>query len=162
MIQQDKFGNQIYYSKFKILIETAKKLQELNYKESFKKQNLFFKKTGEGCMFADMRGTDEVPIWEDTDPLFYWLFNEDIPYWKQRRLIEEEIKIFIKRKCPFRVSFDVHDNPIFNFENYESGSFVDFEGGEFDWENGFCKKCQKDFQDEGSFCAECLKSNNIV
>jgi len=155
MIQQDKFGNSIYYSKFKILLETSKKLIKLNYQESYKKQNLFSKKVEGGMFYADMRGTEEVPIWGDTDPLFYWFFDEQTPFWKQRRLIEQEINSFHKNKCPFRLSFEAHHDSVFSLENYEHGNFTSFEEGIFDWENGFCQKCGKDFQDNGKLCKEC-------
>lgn len=73
MIAKDKFGNVIYSSKFSKLKENEKVLLANGYFESTNKLNLFYKKNPQGWFYADMRGTEEVPIWEDTRPLFYLL-----------------------------------------------------------------------------------------
>ncbi|MDP2925452.1 MAG: hypothetical protein Q8N99_03705 [Nanoarchaeota archaeon] len=102
MIDMDKFGNKIFYSKFQILLKQGNILLNLGYFERKNKPNLFFKHIPEGWFNADMRGTAEVPIWEDTDPLFYWKFDDNVPFWKRRRLIEEEFhKLnFSKKSVP--------------------------------------------------------------
>ena len=60
----DKFGRKIYSKTFRILLFYGKLLEEAGYRESKKKPNLFYRKTEDVIFFADMRGTDEVPIWE--------------------------------------------------------------------------------------------------
>lgn len=131
----DKFGNKINNKTYKQMIEYGLLLKEQGYIESKKKPNLFYKKIDEGIIFADMRGTDIIPIWEDTSPLLYCNFGDDIPLWKQRRILNEE-----KSKCKGRFSFYMDSEPdglMFNDE-----------------EDGFCKGCSKDFQDNGLFCSK--------
>ena len=91
-IPQDKFGKPIYSKPFAEILKNGKILNKKGYSESYNKPNLFYKKTSDGLLFADMRSSDVVPIWEDTRPLFYWKFNSDVPHWKRRRIIKEELK----------------------------------------------------------------------
>lgn len=151
MINQDKFGNTIYSLKFQTLQGYGNILLSQGYSESLKKPNLFYKKLPEGLFFADMRGTEEIPIWEDTSPLFYWKFEEQTPFWKRRRLLEQECNNLIASGCHSRVSFD---NDFSEEMPSESSSFIAWSEGIFDWENGFCKSCQKDMQKEGLFCSD--------
>ena len=58
----DKFGNVIYPSKFSKLKENGKILLANGYFESKSKPNLFCKRIPQGWFYADMRGTEEVPI----------------------------------------------------------------------------------------------------
>ena len=68
----DKFGNPIFSNKFNILLNNGSKLQKIKYLESVNSPNLFYKKGIDIMFFCDMRGTREVPIWQDTTPLFYF------------------------------------------------------------------------------------------
>lgn len=77
------------------MLETGKKLKKLGYKESTTKPHLFYKhikteirsKDGQitrvnGAVFADLRGTEIVPIWSDSRPLIYFRnlpFNTFLP-----------------------------------------------------------------------------------
>ena len=124
----DKFGNQIYPKTYNKMLGYARVLKAHGYTESLKKANLFYRKGAEGVFvifFADMRGTDSVPIWEDPSPLLYAQFSDGMPGWKQRRLLERE---YLELRTG-RLSFN--------------------EGG-----NGYCVVCGKDFQDEGLFCSK--------
>lgn len=139
MIPKDKFGNPIHDRIFRILKRQGDILISLGYKESKKKPNLFFIKTGDGIFFADMRGTEEIPIWRDSMPLFYWRFEKEYPDWKNRRIIREMLSILAENECPCRLSFMEECEP--------DGLF--FEGGD-----GYCKLCGKDFRREGEFCSK--------
>jgi len=75
----DKFGRPIYPHIFRKLAQTGRKLQSLGYQESSQKPNLFECKYKQVAFYADMRGTDEIRIWEDTRPLFYWFFRNEMP-----------------------------------------------------------------------------------
>ncbi|MBX8639002.1 MAG: hypothetical protein JRN68_10815 [Nitrososphaerota archaeon] len=71
MEPKDKFGRHLYGKVWLQLCENGVKLKQAGYWESKKKPNLFMKIEGDFSLYADMRGTEEVPIWEDTSPLFY-------------------------------------------------------------------------------------------
>lgn len=71
MEPKDKFGRQLYGKVWSQLCENGAKLKQAGYWECTKKPNLFMKKEGDFSLYADMRGTEEVPIWDDTRPLFY-------------------------------------------------------------------------------------------
>jgi hypothetical protein len=149
MIPRDKFNHPICPSKFRILQKQGELLMKIGYKESKNKLNLFYKSTLEGVFFADMRGTKEVPIWEDTSPLFYWKFKAEISMWKRRRLINEELRNLDIKKVSVRFSYDVTDGAV-EFEKTSaiiSDSFIV-------WDDGYCKFCKKDFQGEGSYCSK--------
>jgi hypothetical protein len=71
MKAEDKFGRRIYPKTFLILKKYGEILAELGWEESRSKPNLFYKMFDEIMVFADMRGTEIVPIWEDPCPLMY-------------------------------------------------------------------------------------------
>jgi hypothetical protein len=154
MIPQDKFNNSIYPSKFRILQKQGELLMKIGYKESKNKPNLFYKSAPKGVFFADMRGTEEVPIWKDTSPLFYWKFKAEIPMWKRRRLVNEELTNLDTKKIPIRFSYEVTNGAI-EFE--KTSSFID--NSFITWDDGYCKFCNKDFQDEGSYCSKECEQN---
>lgn len=134
MIQKDKFNRPIYDNIYRILLKQGRILIELNYKESVKKPNLFYRTIKEGFFFADMRSSDIMPIWEDTNPLFYWNLDETLPDWKKRRIINCEMDILAGHGCPCRLSFEQID--------------LDLDGGD-----GLCIVCETEFNDEGLFCS---------
>lgn len=90
----DKFGKNIYPHIFKIIISHGKVLSSLGYRESKSKPNLFFHNTSKITFFADMRGSDEIKIWENTAPLFYWQWNthEALTLSKKQKLVYNEWK----------------------------------------------------------------------
>ncbi len=155
MIANDKFGRNIFQKPFSEMLNFGNILQNNGYLESRNKPNLFYKKFDEGLFFADMRGTEEVPIWEDTRPLFYWKFELNAPHWKARRLIRKELINLHNRMCYCRLSFDwsMHISENHLFESVK-GVYIDEENAIFDWGDGYCRVCKKDFQNDGEFCSK--------
>lgn len=149
MIPEDKFGYPIFESTFRKLQANARILLASGYEES-KTQNLFYRKTQEGLFYADMRGTEEVRIWQDTSPLFYWEFFAKVPMWQRRRLIKRELVNLFNKHCVCRLSFFFDECK--EFEDESCGTFE--ERGWYDWDEGYCRFCGKDFQNEGSFCSK--------
>lgn len=149
MIHKDKFGREIYPSAFEKMRGNERVLLEEGYLESKSKPNLFYHKVSEGILFADMRGTDEVPIWDDTSPLFYWEFNDDIPMKKRRIIVKQELERLSQLKCPCRLSFNFYECP--EFEGISTMSGPD---GTLEWLDDGCKVCGKDFAGDGDFCSK--------
>lgn len=158
MKREDKFGRRIYSGTvWNRMIAIGNKLIALGYRESRKKPNLFFIKVEHGVFFADLRGTKEVPIWDDQRPLFYYQFNEKLPAWKCRRLVKQELLRLSADDCKCRLSFDFsEDDPIFENTPFS----VDNESAAFEWPDGLCLQCGKDFQDEGWFCSKTCELNH--
>lgn len=157
MKQVDKFGRKIYPTKFKILVSIGKRLINLGYVESRRKSNLFYVKTEDGdIFFADMRGTEEVPIWESPRPLFYWRISSTKRKWLITRIVKQEYKRLVDGKCYPRLSFyqiTDADNPLSRLDyEYAEGCFRD------ETEDGYCKECGKDFRDNGLYCCEECKA----
>lgn len=149
----DKNGNPIYSSTYGKMLAYSRVLKAHGYTESQRKPNLFYKHNGKAyfynnsqwttpTFFADMRGTEEVPIWSDPSPLFYVQFTSDPPNWLQRRLATTEFEEL--RIC--RLSF---------YDECEPDGLMFGTGGD-----GYCIVCGKDFQGDGSYCSpQCEKAN---
>jgi hypothetical protein len=150
MIPFDKFGAPIFQSRYARLQENGKILLSMGYFESRKSPNLFCKELPQGWVYADMRGTKEVPIWEDTRPLFYWKFDATTALWERRRTIKTELRRAVKDGCPCRLSFYWYRTDEF----IEVSASIDEEEGLFEWDDGFCRFCNTDFKNEGSFCSD--------
>jgi len=141
----DKFGNEIYPKTYNKMLGYSRVLKAHNYTESLGKPNLFYKHDGQAhfysnqytmvTLFADMRGTELVPIWEDPSPLLYAQFSSNPPKWLMKRLLEQEYEEL--RVC--RLSF---------FAEYEPEGLMFSEGGD-----GYCIVCGKDFQADGLYCS---------
>lgn len=135
------------------LKEIKQILLRSGYKEAKNKKNLFYKKNELGCFFANMRGTSMIPIWQDSRPLFHYLFKKGGANWKKRRLIKQELENLFKDGCVFRLSYEF---PIDNEEFEGTSCSYHEDDGIFIWDDGYCKYCGNDFQEEGSFCSlEC-------
>jgi len=156
MIPVDKFGRPIYGKVFTRLKRQGAVLEENGYRESQKKPNLFYRKDPScGMFFADMRGTEDIPVWEDTSPLFYWQSNSEVAPWLRRRHIKNELIKLFHSGCPCRLaSNDLFDTVEFSGAGYAA---IYESEGIFDWPDGYCKFCGKDFQAEGEFCSEKCK-----
>src|SRR2546426_6191787 len=146
----DKFGNPIFPGKYRRLQENGNVLLLNGYVESSSKPNLFWKVVPQGRLYADMRGTEEVPIWSDTSPLFYWNFNSTIPMWERRRVLKKELAKLFTDGCPCRLSFYAYQCDEFQGVNV----FIDEEQGFFDLDDGMCRFCNVDFRGEGTYCSD--------
>jgi len=140
MKREDKFGRPIYSDTvWNQMVTYGRILIKIGYSESYQKPNLFFRKTDDGVYFADMRGTEEVPIWENPNPLSYFKsLKSDLPKWQQEKLRNEERDRLRQAGCECRLSF---------FEESEPDT------------GGLCKECEKmPAKDENSYlCEKCEK-----
>lgn len=137
MIRQNLDGRSIYYdSIWKTIKKIGEKLIKLGFKESNQKPNLFFNvlKKNENyeqnqVYYADLRGTQIVPIWEDPRPLVYGSKVEISDFMKQT--------IILKRNgCKPRGSF-------YDMFEPEGWGFLLNDG----IPNGYCTQCGKDIVD---------------
>lgn len=144
----DKFGNSIYHKTWDEMRKNAHKLLTFGYVESSSKHNLFLRKHGKGIFFADMRGTEEVKIWEDPCPLVYYRFSEDVLDWEKRRIIKYELRRLRGGGCECRLSF---------YEEAEPGGLM------FNCdEDGYCNHCGRDFQDNGLYCSDDCRTKDYT
>ena len=151
----DKFGRPIYGRTWERIVDLGNRLLRAGYVERVSKPNLFVRiaetDTVEGRFYADFRGTEVVPIWEDSDPLFYAFFRPEPPAWKQRRLQLREVgRLMSGFGVPVRFSFYATSEPggLFFGDYKDDGGFVD--AGD-----GYCFRCGSDFRDEGPYCPAC-------
>lgn len=139
----DKFGALIYPKAYDKMLGYGRVLKAHGYTESSGKPNLFYKHDGKAyfygthqytvvTFFADMRGTQEVAIWEDPSPLFYVQFTNDPPKWLKNRLAGEEFDEL--RIC--RESYDP------DLDEYNTQG-----------NRGYCLVCGKDCQSDGLYCS---------
>lgn len=141
-------GRPIYPRVFVILQEHGRKLLESQWKESINKPNLFFKEFLGLAVFADMRGTGIVPIWDEPYPYLY-VSGENEPDWKKRRSMRYAIEDLDLMGVPHRFSF---------FEEMEPDGL--FFGDEAERPDGKCKMCGEEFDKDGLFCSEkCEKTH---
>ncbi len=132
MIRQNKDGRSIYSDKiWQKLMETGEILKQLAYSESFNKPNLFYKSIEGDCIFADLRGTLDVPIWEDPRPLVYKSKTFDF-----NSFMKEVVRLN-RSGCDPRGSFYDMCEP-------DGWGFL-LDNGEIP--TGYCKRCGKDIID---------------
>ena len=126
MIRRNKDGRPIYSDKiWNQMREKGEILEKLGYKASNKKPNLFYKKIGDGFVFADLRGTSIVPIWDDARPLIY---KQNLSY---KTFLIEFITL-VRAGCDPRVSF---------YEECEPDGWM-FSLSQIP--TGYCKRCGED------------------
>jgi len=118
-----------------VLRQCEENLLKVAYQEFSKYPNLFYRKSSNGLFFVDMRGTKNVPIWEEPVPLIYWRFGKAVPEWKRMRQIKEEFSRLDNQGISIRVN---HSS---EFPSYEAG-------------DGYCRECRTDFQASGSYCSD--------
>jgi hypothetical protein len=139
----DKFGRPIYGKTWHLIKYFGEKLKRAGWVEVGDKPNLFlrrFDEVDDVVVFADMRGTEEVPIWEAPYPLLYTSKGED---WKRRKAIKLAGKELDSLGIPWRLSwFD---------ENEPDGLFF---GSWEELPDGFCKMCGVELHDASLFCSE--------
>jgi hypothetical protein len=93
-------------------------------------------------VFADMRGTEIIRIWDEPYPLIYadGRSEED---WKIRRSINKALEQLDGVNIPHRFSFYQEEEP--------DGLFFRFNE---ELSDGKCKLCGKEFDHDGLFCSE--------
>jgi len=153
----DKFGHEIYPPAYDKMLAYSRVLKAHGYIESLRKPNLFYKHNGEVnfynsvdgkreytvvTFFADMRGTKEVPIWQDQSPLFYVKFSGTPPRWLKNRLAGEEFDEL--KIC--RESYEQ------DFENYTT---------HIEDNRGYCIVCGRDSQTDDSYCSKQCEEANL-
>ena len=144
----DKFGRKINLQIFNRLCNIGLKLNKLGYKESKRKPNLFYRKFEGGFIFADMRGTEMIPIWESPEPIIDFKFDSNIQEWQQVRIREKELEMFRNNIVPWRFTYE------------EDEHWMDWDREKIYWHNifgdsdGFCKCCGKDMKNNNYFCSE--------
>ncbi len=155
MEPKDKFGKIIYPHVYNKLCEIGVKLKVIEYNEAKNKPNLFYKKFDGGCVFADMRGTEMVPIWDMLEPMIYFSFNNNIQDWLRIRKEKKEFQILDDNNIPWRETFE------------EDESWMDSDSETIHWSNiygdsdGYCKFCGKDMGNNDYFCSDVCK-NTII
>ncbi len=77
------------------------------------KQNLFSRKVNHGYIYADLRGTEIVPIWDDPVPLLYFFAGqgESVPEEEERTILKDEFKRLRDADCRPRFSFYATSEP---------------------------------------------------
>ena len=147
-------GLSLYPSIIRKVKVNEERLIRAGYKESKKKPLLFYKPTKDCTFFADVRGTEIVPIWVDSSPLFYVRFTNDYPNWKKGRIINSEIGRLKEKECRVRLYVEYGDDDD-ESTGYDGSDGFWNERVNYGWEeDGYCKVCGKDFQDSGFFCSE--------
>ncbi|MFW9878582.1 MAG: hypothetical protein ACFFG0_36335 [Candidatus Thorarchaeota archaeon] len=129
MKRWNKDGRPIYSNgKWYKLKQTGEILKKLGYSESYKKPNLFYKKINGGFMYADLRGTVIIPIWDDLRPLVYK--SESLVF----ASFMKEVVNMKRSGCDPRGSF---------YDMCEPGGwgFLLYDGK---IPAGYCKRCGKD------------------
>jgi hypothetical protein len=134
-------GRPIYSRVFAILQKYGDKLVELDWTESTNKPNLFYKKFQGIMVFADMRGTEVISIWEEPYPYLYDNGQREKD-WKRRRTINSAVEELNRVNIPHRFSFYEECEP--------DGLFFGDTAGLTD---GKCKICGKDFDNDGLYCS---------
>jgi hypothetical protein len=134
-------GRPIFSRVFNILQKHGKKLVELGWNESTTKPNLFFKGFYDVTVFADMRGTEIISIWDEPYPYLY--ASERFEDWKRRRAINKAVEELDRVNIPHRFSFydECEPDGLFFGERYELA-------------DGKCKRCGTEFDGDGLFCSE--------
>lgn len=139
MKRQNKDERHIYSnSVWNKIAKTGIKLENLGYKESRNKSNLFYKQkhyvpeklgkdnaNNKGVMFVDLRGTDIVPIWDDPNPITY---SKNLPF--SQYMVE--FILLIRGECSPRLTF------------YQSMEPDGWAFGLNEIPDGYCKECRSD------------------
>jgi len=142
MIPRDKSGREIYPRIFNILKKHGNALVSAGWRESKNKPNLFWKKFSDVMVFADMRGTDTIPIWESPFPLLY-AFSDQTEDWVKRRAIRHAIEDLRHIDVPYRFSF---------YDDCEPDGL--WFGEDAKLADGSCQLCGKEMDNSGLFCSK--------
>jgi len=141
MIPFDRFGRPIYSKLYVRLFNIGMKLKRLGYKESVRFPNLFVKALSGIVFFADLRGTELVPIWERPGVFFYFKGDR----LKSKKVIVDEWISLNEKGCNPSIALSEED---------EEGYLLDQCG--YQLVQSYCSECSKEFfVCEGSRYAQC-------
>lgn len=105
-----KDGSSIRPEIFRKLQTIGRQLEVHGYVERGRRPNLFVRDYRGVKFYADFGGTDDVPIWRDPRPLFYWFWHPKpgpAPEIRQRMVLVEWVRL---GDVPRRLSYDLmHD-----------------------------------------------------
>ncbi|MDA8346786.1 MAG: hypothetical protein M0Z66_15170 [Thermaerobacter sp.] len=111
MIAKDSSGRELYPHVFRKIQRIGRQLEELGYREARSKPNLFVCRNQTVTFFADLRGTDDVPIFVDQRALWWrdWTLPPSaIPLEVRRRIIAiERLRLW---NVPIRQSYAMSGN----------------------------------------------------
>ncbi len=157
----DKFGKPIYPGVFQTLQRIGISLEQLGFNESARKPNLFLRKDSCGTVFADMRGTKEIPIWGEICPLIYITLNQEFPAWQIARIRKNVSRELSLAGVPYRFSFydgcepdDISYPEIHHKETFQDDLFEFFYNIYNELPDGYCRMCRKDIMDDLYFCSK--------
>lgn len=75
----DKFGKPIYPKIYRQLLTIGSQLKRYGYAESDRRPNLFSISFMHVTFWVDLRGTEQVPIWQFPVGMFYWTVSPQFP-----------------------------------------------------------------------------------
>ena len=162
----DKFRHNIYPKTYQRILRTAEKLRDIGYSESEKKPNLFHFKDNLMVFFADMRGTDVVPIWEDSSPMIYWYKGKDMDEIETLNHVLAHFELLGAHSIRFHLSFyEQAEQGSLTFDNYDYVTkylkdrfnlplFLANSELSPEDQNGTCYSCGKKFSQPGFFCSD--------
>jgi hypothetical protein len=140
----DKFGRPIFPHIYKILLYFGEMLSRSGWIESKPNPNLFYKEFKGLVVYADMRGTQQCPIWQNPVPLIY--VQESKEAWKRRRAIRVAIDEMGENGVSSRISF---------YESFSTaGLYAMRTDGKIFFPDGSCHFCHAEFENDGLFCGD--------
>lgn len=143
------------------------KLIDNGFTESPRKPNLFLKKIDNATIYADMRGTDIIPIWEHPVPMVYFYFDKNVDkMFIMNNIKNKELKKLESDGIEFRISFyEWTENAMdqdYAFQRLDKERFNDDNFWDFHYHyneelpNGKCKECDQIINDDYYHCSfEC-------
>jgi transcription elongation factor Elf1 len=144
----DKYGRPIYPRIYSIIVRYGEKLESIGWFENRNKPNLFSKNYFGFWIYADMRSTEVIPIWEDPKPIIYW-FQKDEADWEFCRAIRHAVQDLDYVGVPHRFSF---------YEDSEPDGLM--HGEDEERPDGLCKMCHNEMDHDGLFCSKkCEKAH---
>ena len=113
--EKDARGNQLYPRVTTQLLSYARTLLEIGFRQTGKKPWLFMITipNKRGVVFANLGGTDVIPIWKDSPPLIHWQLKA--PEWHKRMIVHEVMAFCARNQLPTRLSF--YNGHYYPYEN---------------------------------------------
>lgn len=101
----DARGNQLFPRVTQQLYAHAKNLLKIGFRQARSKPWLFLLTISNkrGAVFANLGGTEDVPIWEDTNPRLHWRLK--VSGWEEMMIVHEVAEHCRSRNIPVRFSF---------------------------------------------------------